>query len=984
MRNFRNTFLSILFLFPLIAFAQFSVKGKVTDKTSNTELPGVNVFVKGATTGTVTDFDGLYSIDNINTGDVLVFSFIGYNIIELPVTSNADINVALEESTESLEEVVVIGYGTTTIKDATGSVAAITEKDFNQGNIVTPASLITGRVAGVNVTSNGAPGGGSVIRIRGGASLGASNDPLIVINGLPISNSNTDGSRSILATINPADIESFSILKDASATAIYGSRASNGVIIITTKKGKSGALQVNYNMKVGYQTLANKVDVFTADEFRNLITERVGLGQSGISVDQLGTANTDWQDEIYEENFTVDQSFSMSGLLAENFPARLSLGYTNQPGLRMTSSFERNSTSLALNPKFFDDHLKVNLNANYNIEKNRFAEGVEGTALRMDPTQPVYDINSPFDGFFEYHTNGEPNNAARNPVASLLQYKDKSVINRFYGNLEFDYKFHFLPELKAVVNLGYDNSDGKGTKNRPTTSIRGFRTGNNQPFLGTEENYTGSRINQLLDGYLTYNKDTDKLGIEFTAGYSYQKFKSEKFNSFNLKDPDAVSDITTDPDIVLIGFFGRTKLSFMDKYLLTLTYRRDGTSRFSEDNRWGDFPAAAFAWKLSEEDFLKDSKVFSDLKLRLGWGVTGQQDIAASYAYLGRYITGSSTSQYILGENEIVVGIPQSKFEDIKWEETTTYNIGLDYGLFNNKITGSVEVYLKESKDLLANVAVSDGSNFSNAGFQNIGNFTSKGLEFSIGTDIIDLENLKWNVNYNFNLNETIIDELALGQDIEVGGIDGGTGSRIQVHRESFAPYSFFVYKQLYDANGNAIEGAYADINQDGLINSNDRYIYKKPNADITMGFQSSLNYKNFDFSFNLRASLGNYAYNNVNSSKAQYNLLQDVTSLGNLPISVLESNFNETSAVLLSDYYVENASFLKMDNVNLGYTFNKFKRESLSLHLWTGIQNVFTVTNYSGLDPEIYGDPGNSIYGIDKAIYPRPRTFLMGLNIKF
>ena len=984
MRNFKNTFLSIVLFFPVIAFAQFTVKGKVTDKATKTELPGVNVVIKGTTSGTTTDFDGLYTINNVKAGDVLEFSFIGYNNFEVTVTNNEDINVQLEESAESLEEVVVIGYGTTTVKDATGSVAAITEEDFNQGNIVTPASLITGRVAGVNVTSNGAPGGGSIIRIRGGASLGASNDPLIVINGLPISNSNADGSRSILASINPNDIESFSILKDASATAIYGSRASNGVIIITTKKGKSGDLQVSYNMKTGYQTLADKVDIFSANEFRNLITERVGLGQSGISIEQLGTANTDWQDEIYEESFTTDHSFAISGLLTENFPARLSLGYTNQPGLRLTSRFERSSTSLALNPKFFDDHLKVNLNANFNIEKNRFAESVEGTALRMDPTQPVYDSTSPFGGFFEYHTNGEPNNAARNPVASLLQFKDKSLVNRFYGNIELDYKFHFLPELRGVVNLGYDNSDGHGSKIRPTSSVRGFRTGNNQPFLGTEENYTNNRINKLLDGYLVYNKDFDNIVVEVTAGYSYQKFESEKFNSFNLKDPDAISDVTTDPDIVLIGFFGRTKLSFMDKYLLTLTYRRDGTSRFSPDNRWGDFPAAAFAWKISEEDFLKDSNVFSNLKLRLGWGVTGQQDIEASYAYLGRYITGSSTSQYILGNNEIVVGIPQSKFEDIKWEETTTYNVGLDYGLFDGKFTGSVEVYLKESKDLLANVAISDGSNFSNAGFQNIGNFTSKGIEFAIGTDLVNRENFKWNINYNLNLNETKIDELALGQDIEVGGIDGGTGSRIQVHREGFAPYSFFVYKQLYDTNGNAIEGAYADINQDGIINSNDRYIYKKPNADINMGFQSRIDYRNFDFSFNLRASLGNYAYNNVNSSKAQYNLLQDVTALGNLPISVLESNFNETSAVLLSDYYVENASYLKMDNVTLGYRFDKFKRESLSIHLWGGVQNVFTITNYSGLDPEIYGDPGDNIYGIDKKIYPRPRTFLMGVNIKF
>jgi len=983
MRNFKNTFLSIILLFPVIAFAQFTIKGKITDKTTKTELPGVNVFIKGTTSGTTTDFDGLYTINNVNTGDVLVFSFIGYNNVEVSVISDADINIELEESAESLDEIVIIGYGTTTVKDATGSVAAITSTDFNEGNIVTPASLITGRVAGVNVTTDGSPGGGSAIRIRGGSSLSASNDPLIVIDGLPISNDNVDGSRSILSSINPNDIESFSILKDASATAIYGSRASNGVIIITTKRGKE-TFQVNFDVKVGYQTLADKVEVFSADEFRDLITERVGLGQSGISIEQLGDANTDWQEEIYHESFTLDESLSMSGMLFDKLPARLSIGQTSQPGLRRTSNFERGTTSLALNPKFFKEHLKVNLKANLTLQKNRFAEGVEGAALQFDPTQPVYDSNSPFGGFFEYHTNGEQENAPRNPLASLLQFRDISSITRFYGNIEFDYKFHFLPELRAVVNLGYDDSSGKGNKTRPTTSIRGFRTGNNEPYLGSEEIYTSKRINKLLDGYLVYNKDFDNLGVEMTAGYSYQKFESEGFNSGELKDPDSESDVTTDPDIVLIGFFGRTNLSFMDKYLLTLSYRRDGTSRFSEDNRWGDFPAAAFAWKMNEEDFLKDSNVFSNLKLRLGWGVTGQQNIEASYAYLGRYVTGSSVSQYIFGDQPIAVGIPQSRFEDIKWEETTTYNVGLDYGLFNDKFTGSVEVYLKESKDLLAKVSVADGSNFSNAGFQNIGKLTSKGIEFSIGTDIIDKDDFRWDVNYNINLNKVEIDELALGQDIEAGGIDGGTGSRIQVHREGFSPNSFFVYKQLYDTGGNPIEGAYADLNQDGIINTSDRYIYKKPGADATMGFQSNLNYKKLDFSFNLRASLGNYIYNNVNSSKAQYNLLQEVTALANIPTSVLESNFNETSAVLLSDYYIENGSFLKMDNVTLGYTFDKFKNNSTRIRIWTGVQNVFTITNYSGLDPEIFGSDDNLIGGIDNTIYPRPRTFLMGANIKF
>lgn len=983
MRSLKNTFLSILFLIPLIASAQMSIKGKVVDKNSQSPLPGVNVVVKGTTNGAVTDFDGIYMISKVNADDVLIFSFVGYNTLEIPVSSDADINVELVESAESLEEIVLIGYGTTTVKDATGSVAAISEKDFNQGNIVTPASLITGRVAGVNVTTDGSPGGGSAIRIRGGSSLNASNDPLIVIDGLPIDNNGVGGSRSILSTLNPNDIESFSVLKDASSTAIYGSRAANGVIIIKTKQGKQN-FQAEYGVKVGYQTLADKIDIFTADEFRSIIAERVAAGQSGISVDQLGTANTDWQDEIYNENLTMDHSFSLSGLMFENMPARLSLNFTSQPGLRKTSMFERSTTSLALNPKFFDEHLKINFNATLALEKNRFAEGVEGAALIMDPTQPVYDLDSPFGGYFEYYNlDGneipQPMNAPRNPVANLRQRDNRGFVNRLYGNIEFDYKLHFFPDLRAVVNLGYDKSNGKGYDNRPIESINGWRPNINSNFQGSKSEYTSDRKNLLFDGYLVYNKEMDDIDVEVTGGYSYQKFQQENFNTNNILDPDdAAPDVETRPDIVLIGFFGRTNLSFFDKYLLTLSYRRDGTSRFSKDNRWGNFPAAALAWKIKDEDFLSEVDAISTLKLRLGWGITGQQDIGdAANIYLGKFRTGSSVSQYIFGNEVVFVGIPQYRNEEIKWEETTTYNVGLDFGFGNDRVSGSVDAYLKNSEDLLAYVAQADGSNFSNAGWQNIGNFISKGIEFAVSTDIIKKDDLNWNVSYNANFNDTKIDKLIQGQDLETGGISGGTGSRIQVHREDYAPFSFFVYKQLYDASGNPIEGAYVDINQDGIINPSDRYIYKKPSADITMGLQSNLNYKKFDFSFNLRASLGNYMYNNVNSSRAQYNLLQATEALGNMPTSVLESGFEETSNVLISDYYIENASFLKMDNLIVGYTFDKFKKESTNIRLWGGVQNVFTVTNYSGLDPEIFG-------GIDNTIYPRPRTFLIGANIKF
>lgn len=972
MRNFRTILLSMLLLVPLSMFAQQTINGKVVDKTSGIELPGVNVIIKGTKKGTVTDFNGKFSLSEVKSGEVLVISYVGYTSTEIAVTNNQNYTITLSESTQALEEVVIIGYGTTKIKDATGSVAAISSKDFNQGSNATPASLITGRVAGVNIVTDGSPGGGSAIRIRGGASLGASNDPLIIIDGLPISNSNVGGSRSILSALNPNDIESFSILKDASATAIYGSRASNGVIIISTKKGKS-VTNVDYNIKFSSNTLAKKLDIFSGDEFRDIISQ-----YRPQDISMLGNSNTDWQDAIYESTISMEQSASISGTILKKIPSRLSNGITILPGLRLTDKFERVSTSLALNPKFFDDHLTINLNSNLNYEYNRFADGVEGAAIRMNPTQPIYDSTSPFGGFFEYHTNGERDLGTRNPVASLLQRTNKSKVKRIFGNIELDYKFHFLPDLKAVVNLGYDNSEGNGYNSLSTSSINGFRTGANTPYLGSEEEYTSSRTNTLLDGYLNYNKGFENLNIDLTAGYSYQKFKGEDFNTGNLVNPAHILDTNTHPDVVLIGFFGRTNLSFYDKYLLTLSYRRDGTSRFSKDNRWGDFPAAALAWKINEEDFLKNSNTISNLKLRLGWGIAGQQDIEAAYAYLGRYVYGQGNSQYIFGNTPIIVGIPQTRIEDLKWEETTTYNVGLDYGLFNNKLFGSLEVYLKESKDLLANVAVSDGSNFSNSGFQNIGKFTSKGIEFSVGSDLINRNDFKLDVNYNVAINQTKIDKLALDQDIRIGDIGVGTGGTIQLHSQGYAPYSFYPFKQLYDEIGKPIEGAYADINQDGIINDSDRYIYKKKDADVIMGFQSNVNYKNLDLSFSLRASIGNYMYNAVNAGRAQFDLLQDNAVIGNLPVSVLETGFFTTSEVVLSDLYIENASFLKMDNITLGYTIKGFnKKETSSVRLWTGVQNVFTITNYSGLDPEVFN-------GIDNTIYPRPRTYLLGAYFKF
>ena len=973
--------LFFLLSLPLLSFSQgLIVKGVVTETSTGAPLPGVNVFVEGTTNGTITDFDGNYQIE-VEQGEILNFSFLGF-ITEKRTVESTTIDVQLKEDSGKLDEVVVIGYGTTTVKDATGSVSSVSEKDFNKGNIVTPENLLSGRVAGLSINTGGAPGSGSTIRIRGGASLGASNDPLIVINGLPVDNNTIGGSRSVLSTINPNDIKSFSVLKDASATAIYGSRASNGVIIITTKQGGS-QFRVNFDTQFGINTLPRKVDVFTADEFRELVSE-----ERPDLLSLLGDGNTDWQDEIYRTSLNSSQNLSVSGSIFKNTPARLSLGRTIQEGLRLTSKFERNNVSLTLNPKLFDNHLKISLSANGTYEKNRFAPGEEGNAITFDPTQPVYDVDSPFGGFFQYTNINDDNvlniedltpDAPFNPVANILQRNDQSEVKRFFGNIKFDYQFHFFPDLSAVVNLGYDEQRSDGSVE---ISDKNPITQPNGQFLGSESYYENYQMNKLFDGYLAYEKEFEDFDLEATAGYSFQKFESNQYVSGELRNdqPDTEPVLTVNTDLVLVGFFARTNLSYKNKYLLTLSLRRDGTSRFSKKNRWGNFPSAAFAWKVKEE-FFPQSESLSTLKLRAGYGVTGQQDIGRNNAdlFLQRYARGLPASQYQFGDEIIPIGIPVFRNENLKWEETSTYNIGLDYGLFEDRFSGSIEAFYKKSKDLLANVAISDGSNFSNAGFQNVGNFVSQGLEFSINGDIFqgNSDHFSWNVNFNTTFIDTEIKTLALNQDQLVGGISGGTGNTAQIHRVGYTPYSYYVYKQVYNEQGRPIEGGYADLNGDNIINDNDRYIFQNGQPDVTMGFLSNMYYRGFDFSFNLRANLGQYNYNNINSSRAQLSLLENNAVVSNLPTSVLNTGFNNTEDVILSDHYIEEASFLKMDNISLGYTFENAWSDNSSVRISAGVQNVFIITNYSGLDPEVFEN------GIDNTLYPRSRTFILGANIR-
>ncbi len=992
MKNSLNRSIFILFLIPLSIFAQNNVSGTVTDTNTNMPIPGVNVILKGSTNGTTTDFDGNYTVSDIKNGDVLIFSYVGYKNNEETYNGEKTLNLSLSEDAAVLGEVLLIGYGSVNKKDATGSVTQLTAEDFNGGNIVTAENLINGRAAGVTINTSGAPGSGSTIRIRGGASLSASNDPLIVIDGLPITNDNAGGSRSILAGLNPADIESFNILKDASATAIYGSRASNGVIIINTKKG-SNKTSVQYDVNFGYNTINDQISVYNAADFRKVVEQQfpaAGSSSNAALQARLGNADTNWQDEIFRDVFSVNHNLSVRGAIADVLPIRFSTGFNRQPGNIETSEFERSNFSLALNPKLFEEHLKINVNANYSREDNRFADtGQIGAAANFDPTQSVFDPTSGFGGYFQYiNPDGTKiANAPGNPVASLLQRRNAGNVDRFYGNVEFDYKLHFFEDMRAVVNLGYDRSFGEGTDITDANSINGFDAGStiNDIQFNNNSSYESLRKNKNLNAYLVYNKSVGDFNLEATGGYDYQVFERNDFTTNNTNDPASNPPRLTQPiDVVLASFFGRFNIDFQKKYLLTLTYRRDGSSRFIDDFRFANFPAVGFAWKINEE--FAESKTLSDLKLRLGYGITGQQEInqgALFNIYQSSISTSQNISQYIFGGTPIATALPGYRNQGIKWEETTQYNVGLDFGLFEDRITGSVDGFYKESKDLLISAPIADGANFSNQGFQNIGNLTSKGVEATLSSDIVKTEKVKWNISTNATIIDRKITKLAQGSDIEIGGRSGGTGGTIQVHREGQTPNSFYVYQQLYDTSGRPIEGAFRDLDGNGIINSNDRYIRGNPDADVTIGFRSDLRVKDFDFSFALRASVGNEVYNNVASANAYYSLINNNGFPSNIPTAVEETGFiNQDAQIINSDLYVEDGSFLRMDNVTLGYTIKNAFNANANLRFYTGCQNVFVLSDYSGLDPEIPVKDGN--IGIDNNIYPRPRTYLVGASLSF
>lgn len=959
MKTILKQVLFLLFLIPALTWAQTKVSGTITDGLTGMPLGGVNVIIKDTSQGTSSDFDGNYII-NVTNGQTLVFSFVGYTSREVVYAGQQKLDMTLQEDADLLDEVVLIGYGETTQQNATGAVSKVSSKEFNQGAIVAPEQLLAGKTAGVRITSgSGAPGGGSEIRIRGGASLSGNNSPLIVVDGLPLDQRGVQGVRNQLNAINPNEILDFVVLKDASATAIYGSRASNGVILITTKKGSANQpFKVEYDAKASQGKVFNKLDLLDANQFSKIIND------TGSDASISGTSSTDWQDAIYQtalgmiQNVTVSKGF-------ENSNFRVNYNLTSQNGVLIGDHYERNAINANYVQRLLDNDLKLTLTAKAIKDENKYANnGAIGNAKSFDPTHPIYNE----DGSY-FHYIGEAL-SPQNPVWLLNNDINNADNRRVISNFNIDYKLPFLEGLKFNLNAGVDYSE-----------LEGLQTVTKDPRLDTNfayrNEYSGMNRNLLMDFFFNYKKDVESINtvVDVTAGHSFQDFYLES----NRSDTDAGVMIERPMNIennALESYFARASFDIADKYLVSLSYRQDGSSRFSEQNRWGAFPGASVGWKISNEDFM-DNSFFSNLKFRAGWGITGQQEIGPNYGYLGIYTPGQAGALVQFGNTFINTLRPEEYDADLKWEETTQMNVAVDFGLFNDRLTGSIDLYQRETDDLLATVPTPAGSNLSDLLTTNVGSMDSKGIEIGLSADIINKKDLTWNVSANVTFEQREITKLSLGEDpdffIPQGGIAGGVGNTIQLWKEGYDPSTFFVFRQVYDDAGQPIEGAYVDVNGDNQITEADKQAYKKATPDAFAGFTSLLTYKNLDFSFTFRGSFGNYMYNNVDSGSFQEGIINTAGNYYlNNSVNLLESNFND--AQYFSDYYIQRADFVKLDNVSLGYTFEGSKVDVRASITGT---NLLIISDYDGLDPEISS-------GIDNNFYPRPRTYVVGLNFTF
>ena len=1020
-------FLMVGLLFSVGLNAQtITVSGVVSDP-SGEPLIGASILAQGTTVGTSTNIDGEYTI-NVAPDATLVVSYVGYDTQNVPVDGRTSINVTMQENSVMLNEVVAIGYGTVKKSDATGSVAVIKPDEIEAGLATSVQDMLVGQTPGVVVTQAGGPEGGGTIRIRGGSSLNASNDPLIVVDGVPLSNAGMGGLGNSLGMISPENIESMTILKDASATAIYGSRASNGVIIITTKKGKSGKPTVNFAANLYVNTARKTWKVLDANQFRSLLESR-GMD---AALAATGDANTDWQDEVLRTTVSSDYSLSVGGT-AGWLPYHAEISYTNNNGIIKTSKMDRVTMGFNLSPKFFDNHLSVNANVKGYYIRNNFADaGALSSAISFDPTHPVRS-NEPivsgnsgfqylYNGYYEVHNNGTlADNAALNPMGLLEQRDNHANVYRSNGNLQLDYSLHFLPDLHLNLNLGYDVMKSNLVDNWAANSATAYK---NHEHYGGAYNFDQYqfRSNTLLNFYLNYKKEVESIYSNFdvTAGYDWQRFYNDgHYTGANGNSGYRVSPGLNTPTYLgkneagqqtygvtinestipllgqnfqndgvspdgdyhwadryqLLSFFGRLNYTFKDRYLLTVTVRGDATSRFAKDKRWGVFPAVALGWKINQEAWMQGAAGWlSDLKLRLGWGKTGQQEIGETINYLALYAFASPSVSYPNGTNGWYLPVYARGYNpDLTWETTTSWNAGLDFGFFNNRITGSIEYYKRKTTDLLAYVAVPAGSSTTNMLNRNIGSLENYGVEFNIAAKPIVTNDFTWTLSYNVGWNHNEITELTTGaSQLKTGGISGGNGNTVQIHAEGHPANSFYLFQQVYDESGAPLEGVYVDQNGDGQIDDSDKIINKSPDPKVTMTFGSQFRYKKWDLGFNIRASIGNYVYNNVLSTKAVYN---DLFTYG--LNNVVENDYYFEQPRYMSDYYLRNASFVRCDNITLGYTWDNLLNDKLRLRLFGAVQNPFVITKYKGVDPEVFG-------GIDNSVYPRATTYSLGLVATF
>ena len=1015
----------LLFAFSVKA-QTVTVSGVVTDP-SGEPLIGASILAEGTSMGAATNIDGEYTI-NVAENATLVFSYVGYDTQRIAVNGRTSINVTMQENSVLLNEVVAIGYGTVKKSDATGAVSVIKPDEVEAGLATSVQDMLVGQTPGVVVTTSGGPEGAAQIRIRGEASLSASNDPLVVVDGVPLDNNGVYGMSNPLSMISPENIESMTVLKDASATAIYGSRASNGVIIITTKKGKSGKPQVNFSANMYVNTPRRTYETMSTDLFRQTVINRSAEGSEYLKL--LGDANTNWQDEVLRTTVSSDYNLSVGGATG-NMPYHASISYTNSNGIINTSKMDRVVLGFNLSPKFFDEHLSVNANVKGYYLRNQFgAESAVYNAISYNPTQPIYSnislvggdsgFTQLWNGFYQHsqanNKQGQDgtsfmNNADINPVSNLLERDNYANVYRSNGNLQLDYSFHFLPELHANLNLGYDVSKTNDTNIVAPNSGISWKDGPEQFGGGYRLDRYQFKSNTLLDFYLNYKKDFDQIesNLDVTAGYSWQRFYEENHNpgqvattamlyypvatngGYNLSWVPGTENLVGTAfypsplsedgvyyykeHLQLLSFFGRLNYSFKNRYLLTFTLRGDATSRFSKDNRWGVFPSVALGWKINDEAWMQDAATWlSDLKLRLGWGQTGQQAVGGVNNYTVTYQQSQGTVLYPSGLNGYYNPyFPNGINPNLKWETTTTYNVGVDYGFLNNRINGSIEAYYRKTTDLLSYNNVPAGSSTTNMLNQNIGDLENLGIEFNILAKPIVTNDFTWTVNYNIGWNKNKITRLNNNESVYgTGDGVGPGGQQVMANAVGYPASSFYLYQQVYDEAGNPIEGVYVDQNGDGTIDSNDRVFHHSKNPKVTMTFGSQFRYKNWDFGFNLRASLGNYVYNNVEAGNSSYSRMFTY-GLHNL---VKADNYFESDQKF-SDYYVRNASFLRCDNITLGHTWDNLLNDNLRLRLFGAVQNPFVITKYNGTDPEFAG-------GIESSPYPKATTYSLGLVATF